>query len=507
MRVQKLRNGRARYDLRALPLNEQYRMLRGGLHPKQAAWAVALLRAFADGKRSPLRKRLSRRHRRAAQDILARIDKLPRSVQRATFSDNRTEGKPRRPKKQRFGPGNAAVGGGVSTHNLPAQQVADPDKYKLQLTGVAVEDPQESDGDELVTLAAFIVAGANPTHNVAALPDSGALSLNAGEWHAKRKTLFDGKKTGVVVTAVFETDGDTDRMAEFETMLGLAEAMAQQNGGGSVGSLAFALDQTAGVLSISDPDGWPPGTLTTTIVGGQNDPLSLKGMYGSEKSKYGGIDYKLVHPHVIGSAEYKVFFTVPAPTVHAPTVVVKVEKVEALAGNDPGGDKDDLGFAVAIGNQGKIWDLLENDDAHSGTWIVKRPMVSDEVPISIGLWDYNPSGSGYSGYDPMGIAEALTELGKSLNTVPMYGCGSGLNATCPDYITLLDVGPRKDTNPFGGWGGSQNTEVAGAARMKLFVATGKIEGAIKGDVGDELIATGNIRHPRGRITFRVEIER
>ncbi|MEM6990786.1 MAG: hypothetical protein AAF721_09820 [Myxococcota bacterium] len=434
---------------------------------------------------------------------MERIDRLPKAVRTAAFGSNPIDGPPSKPGKPSatnpaYGPGAPPVGLSIATDNLPAEALPLPSNYSLQATGVRTLATQDNDanGDELSVIAAYAYPfGSTFHHTIASLSGDGTIAMNAGDVHAQTAEIHALKYAGLAVSAVFEHDhGVGNLAAEFEIALGLAEAMAKQNGGNLLAGLAYALDQTAGVLSLSDADLWPPGTLTKTIVPKTGDPMALSSLYSTPKSSSNGIDYKFVHPHTIASGQYEVFFTVPDPELPAKMVTVTIKEISVLSGVDQGADQDDLHVMVSIGGYSgsKGRTLRKNLDVHKNVWTVRRPMVSSTVPIQIALYDDSTPPDDDQG----GAAFA------NLNLPNLYPCSS-MPFGCPDYTTDLDVSPARNegTGKLGGV-----IEVAGPASFELDLNSGKITGDTTGDVGDVLSARGGMRGPRARVKVRITVD-
>ena len=491
VRRTKSKRGKVRFDVSKLTINQQRALSRAAPHPKHQAEIVKLLRELA-------RKR-GGSSATAAKAILARIDALPRAKKTAALGRSPTRGK--RGKSNQpgatapaFGSGNPLLGLGMLTANLPAETLAPQTSYTLQTTGVRVNTASEGDGDEVVAVAAYAhVMGMGYAHQVAAITGPDALSMQTGDAHAHAADVHVGKRPGLAISAVFEHDGtDGNRAAELEVMLTLAEQLAaQQPGTNKLGNLAFALDQTAGVLSLSDPDGWPAGTVAATLIPAQADPASLAALYATPKTTEDGIDYKLSNHHEIEGGDYQVFFTVLAPEPTAKRVTVKLERIDVLAGVDPGADQDDLVVGVSIGddpNGSWLRSLPADRDHHNNIAIVRRPMVSSQVPIKIWLRDVEPN-------------EESGEI-YGMSSAPAPSPCAIINLGCPESSKAIDVSPSAKTEQT--WQGNQ--QVPTPIELSLDVATGQISGDVSGKTGDALSSKGNMRSPRARIRFRVTVE-
>ena len=327
------------------------------------------------------------------------------------------------------------------------------------------------------------------------MPSSGVLPLAGGGASTKSSAIFSGKGYGVLVSGLFEVETTDDPARdEFETMLGLAQALAQQIGKDPLADLAFAVDYSAGLLSLSDPVRWPAGSVVKTILApGTDDPTSLHALYASPPESTQGIAHKLVHAHASGAGHYEVLFDVPSPAIAHPNVVVKITRIQSVDGVDPGPDQDDLEASVQIRSTDSASDqayaskkLTPNHDVHTTPWIVQRKMVDDHVRVSLWLSDFTAGPA--SGY-----VSGAFGTGSDCGTVNGHSY-----PPCPDIVTPIDLDPQTG----GQWGG----ELADpGAELDLDLKTGKITGDATGQVGRKLVVQGNEK-ARGKVELVITVQ-
>ena len=483
------RKGKTRIDARRLPVNARHGATRGGLNPKISRYALKLLRDYAEGKAGPLRGQLGRSRRTAAKRIVARIEALPQRKRNRALAGGGRGGKDRFPSNTMpYVPGTPGVGLGAPTDTLPAQDqgIIAPSAFSLKVAGLRSLAAQEQGGDELVAVAAFVASsGSGYETHVGSLPGNGTLSVDSGNATAQAVDVFEGTGGGVLVSGVFEIDGAPAGVrAEFETMLGLASALASQIGDDQVADLAFAVDYSAGLLSLSDPDKWPPGSVVKTIIpAASDDPMSLLQLYVTPTETAQGIKHKIVHAHSHGSGSYELLFNVPAPPIQKSNVVVRIKKLESLDGVDDGADQDDMVAAVAIGNESwSDWKtathtFLPNKDVLNTTWVVQRKMSESVAQLRIYLRDFS------EGPESGVVSNGWT-------SAPCGSYGGKQYQPCPDTVTSLDIDSKQGEK---------------AADLFVDLETGAITGSTTAQVGETFTLQGT-ETPRGRMTIKITVE-
>jgi len=483
-------------DLNKMSPMERHLAERGGLDPVVSGQAMQVLRDYAEGASGPMKSTVgrSRKVRSAAKRIVARIDALPASQRTKALGAGGGKGKgkggkPSALSPSAYGPGPAHLGLTVFASTLPAEGIPKPSSYDVQLAGLYAGTVAEGDGtDELVPVAAYITGTSSGYHrHVAHLGGTGAVALNAGQVADDRVDLYEGTFGGVLASAVFEADGDAPALrAEFEAMVGLAESLALQVGGNQdpLVNMAWALDYSAGLLALSDPEHWGPGTVIASALGNQGDVgLTLHGLYATPSQSANGVDHKHVHHHQAGGGSYDFMFDVPAPEVATPNVRVTVDKIQVIEGVDEGADQDDLHLKVWIGDESVHHKLTPNKDVHTFDRIVQRKMVSTEVPIYVELTDHSRPKKGYTG--TLYNKKKCGDWGDGKDYLP-----------CKLKIRELDVSPVANTN----WGG----EGPSAGSIVVDVGSGQVSGDVSGNVANKVVLQGNHGH-RARVELKIEI--
>ena len=469
-------NKRRRDPSKSLSEFDQQQAQRRGLDPKVAASAVAILREYADTGGGPMARSSSghRRLRKAAQRIVSRIDGLPRSKRREAFDDHRTDGKVEPASVSAIQYGNfvstAPVLPGLIT--LPPQEIPPPEDYDLNVVGVHTASTAETDGtDELLPIVAFFSVGTSgklfPVESTR-IGRGGTMNMTSGDTSSISTGVLDGvthQGPAVVLSAMFEADDDASQLrAEFDAMLQLAGALSDQltgpgsNADNGLANLMFALDYSVGMLGLSDPGTWGPGTVVVTPL-----PEGLRAPGSAPELLAHGIEHKFEHAHTIGSGAYSMYLDIPTVKITLPNLRVVIEKVEVLDGVDPGADQDDLTLTVAIGYAKASRTLEPDTDLHLNPLVAQRRVSGDRVGIRISLSDFSAGSQ-------------------------------------PEH-RRLDVNPRnRVTNLFGA---VLDENLATEAGVDMSSKT--VSGDVSGEVGQQIVTVGD-GWPRARVTFRVLVQ-